>query len=526
MPQKFNVDKARALGYSDQEIQSFMAENNLVPKMSMGGFLKNVGKSALSLGKDIVTSPIALYKLKTAAEKGQLDLKQIAKNFIQTYKDKYGGIDNLQRTLYQDPVGVAGDIATVLSGAGAGVKAAGISDDLARGLSIAGRTLDPISAVGRVGGAAVRPIARQVKNLGKGMEEFGQYLPARGMGRPAQLKSAMGKSPIGVGELWNKYNIAERSPEEFSQAANLAGQNYDKLLKASTGAVETRKIANGIIEQIEKLKPLAEMGSQDAISSIRELSDRLSALTIKKGASGMYSPLETTVEDILQSKKAAYKDMPKNAFAQAMAQPGKAEGIQRYYRNLISSLEDVAPGSKQLGREQSALLEFAKLAEGEQGRNVAKMALSPIRLGTYGVTSAVQGVPGTVALMAAETALNNPKVLSKAGGAFERIGKGIQSAKLPSIPPVASRASSAAYQTARGLRMASPSLTALIPTQPAPKQQTTTNSSGYRKQPQPSQKAQQSGYAYKPNYTTPVQIGTNISSPFSKTKKVKRGSFY
>ena len=88
---------------------------------------------------------------------GVIDADESTVNAIgQFFADRYGSVENLKKTLASDPVGVAADAATVLSGGAAlGARAPGVVGQTARAVGTVGRAIDPVSIAGRaIGGAA------------------------------------------------------------------------------------------------------------------------------------------------------------------------------------------------------------------------------------------------------------------------------------------------------------------------------------------------------------------------------------
>ena len=89
------------------------------------------------------------------------------------FKDRYGGVENLKKTLATDPVGAAGDLATVLTGGGGlALKApafAGKVGDITRAAGkvaqSAGAMIDPLSAGIKATGAAIDAGGRGAANL-------------------------------------------------------------------------------------------------------------------------------------------------------------------------------------------------------------------------------------------------------------------------------------------------------------------------------------------------------------------------
>jgi hypothetical protein len=76
---------------------------------------------------------------------------------VNFFKERYGGVDNIQKTIETDPVGFAADLSTFLGGAGAATKIS-TGGKLGAGLIKAGRAVDPltlgmkgIQAIGKTG---------------------------------------------------------------------------------------------------------------------------------------------------------------------------------------------------------------------------------------------------------------------------------------------------------------------------------------------------------------------------------------
>src|SRR5688572_26074959 len=123
------------------------------------GFLKNTAKSAGRFAGDIagaLTSPIqtgkALYGLGAGAVQalipGEQGSEKNLEPLVSLYKERYGNADKLLQTMYEDPVGIAADVATFAGGAGAAAKLARLPK-LAKGLGAVSTAADPLRAAGR-----------------------------------------------------------------------------------------------------------------------------------------------------------------------------------------------------------------------------------------------------------------------------------------------------------------------------------------------------------------------------------------
>lgn len=82
--------------------------------------------------------------------------KQYADAVGKMLKDRYGSVENFKQTLATDPVGVAADLSTILTGGGAlAERAPGIIGDIGKAASTAGKVTNPLSA-------AINPVTGKV----------------------------------------------------------------------------------------------------------------------------------------------------------------------------------------------------------------------------------------------------------------------------------------------------------------------------------------------------------------------------
>lgn len=145
-------------GFNDQQQE----------KKSLTGFAGNVLKSGVDLVKNTVqavANPIETGKALGGiavggvqklipgqqAQEGQFD------GLINFYKERYGGLENIKNTLYTDPVGVAGDLATLAGGAGLVAKAGtaakiGNFSKAAKVANTVNKFTDPLQAITSIPG--------------------------------------------------------------------------------------------------------------------------------------------------------------------------------------------------------------------------------------------------------------------------------------------------------------------------------------------------------------------------------------
>lgn len=161
----------------EEDASSRVTNNNLIIEA-----LKNAPSSAVQFGKDIV-SPI-LSPIQTAKSIGELSKsvvalvkpgeqgnEDLARQVGQFYVERYGSLENIKRTLSQDPVGALGDLALVFSGAG-GVAKLGKATTVAEKAAKASKLVDPLTPAAFLAKGAVDvpgKVARQVVGTATGV---------------------------------------------------------------------------------------------------------------------------------------------------------------------------------------------------------------------------------------------------------------------------------------------------------------------------------------------------------------------
>lgn len=145
--------KAQTVGGTEPSTDSTVGAASEVP--SLGGFAQNIVSSGAGLLAGVgeaVLHPIQTVQNIGGAAVGGLEKAagqetentQKFDNVVNFFKDRYGSLDQFEKTLYHDPVGVAADLSTVLGGAGLGAKLAGVGAKAAK----AGEAANVLSKTG------------------------------------------------------------------------------------------------------------------------------------------------------------------------------------------------------------------------------------------------------------------------------------------------------------------------------------------------------------------------------------------
>jgi hypothetical protein len=143
---------------------------NLTAKEVAYGAVTNIPSSAVQLAKDVITpfvKPVETISNLAALGGGVLsklgvgNYDQTTANAVGTYLvDRYGGVEQLKRTLATDPIGLLADASTIFTGGGAlAARVPGAVGRTGRVVGAAGRAIDPLALAvkGTKAAAATRP---------------------------------------------------------------------------------------------------------------------------------------------------------------------------------------------------------------------------------------------------------------------------------------------------------------------------------------------------------------------------------
>ena len=170
--------------------------------------VKNIPASAANLMVGIASLPIDAVKsivtmtpqgttkttidlvrdLASAAGMGNADGKTLAA-VGDALSERYGGFENFKRTLITDPVGFAGDVSLLATGAGAGLKAGGLART-GEVASAVGTKLDPLSFLvesARGTAPSVMQAIRQRAPISPRVGEFAGDVTASAVGFPSGI---------------------------------------------------------------------------------------------------------------------------------------------------------------------------------------------------------------------------------------------------------------------------------------------------------------------------------------------------
>ena len=285
-------------GKSFAEIREGKEKSPIGSGFSLKETIRNIPGSAGRLVGDVaslVRHPIQTAKAigrvgGGAVEKfipGEHPAEQSFDQVVDFFKQRYGGIENIKRTVQEDPVGFAADISALLTGGGAAIKGVG--------------TLGKLSKVAKVGGAIqkVGLVSEPINLLGKGI--FLSTKPFRKIG------GALGREILGVttGAGGDVIREAFRNPTpEFRQA--LRGKSTaDNILTTARDGLNTLKErrATAYRSSLAKIKNVKE--SIDISSFKNKIDGKLKEFNVGILDDGTLDFSKSVIADRTEAKRIA-----------------------------------------------------------------------------------------------------------------------------------------------------------------------------------------------------------------------------
>lgn len=538
----FNYNAAKQAGYTDEQIGAYMRmKGETAPKKkSLSGFMGNVVSSGFravgDLGGALVNTVNPDMEKNTVANLGKLVIGTLqyidptqalgtkyeknAKAVGQFYIDRYGSVDKVMNTLYNDPVGMALDVGAVLSGAGGALKGAGSVSKVA-GLTKAGNAftkasgfVDPISLLSKSGGKALS--GTRGKLISK-LDNASENLVTRGIGNPAAQAKAARKGGRSVASFIDEYNLYDRSPDTASTVKRGILNQYDTLATKSGKSVQMANLVKKFNDEIARLQGGVNGVVSDANQSkIAELVRRRDQLLQASGgmvdANGQLisSPLNVGVETLIDFRRNVIDpDVPQSMFNLNAKGSGSAQGVKQARDIVKSGIDSSDPRLAKLGKDYGMAKSLEDILKKSEARGQNRQVFNFTKLGGAGLGGIVAGAPAAIGGFAVEQVVNHPKFLAGASKAMKAGANTLRSPKIPNLIAKMGKVVTPTYSLAKAGRVVNL----------AKKTPISTNTQTQR-QPLPRMK-QQSPYSY--SYSTPKN---KTNQAFSGNVKLQRGSFY
>lgn len=312
------------------------------------------------------------------------------------YGDRYGGVENIKKTLYEDPVGVGLDASVVLGGAGALTG----SSKLAK-LS---KIVDPVRLAGKGAGAVG---SRMAPKISKVLSKASEAYATSGLGNPMKVKDIQGITGKTVGQLMREYKLFNRSPSSVVDAI----EKIDDVVGTKIKTAPKAQVLDILAKFDERIKALAKDAtiSETARGELEALMRRKSEF-VKYIGDKSSTPLNIPAETVRTMKKAVGKDIPETKFSLDATQTAKSNAAKGTYNIFKDKVNELA-GTKQLGKDESGLIRLKKIFENADARGQARQAISIKDIGFGGLGSILAGAPGAMAGIAMNKFWNSPMAI-------------------------------------------------------------------------------------------------------------------
>lgn len=389
--------------------QEFLQPQSLKSVLSQA--VSNTPKSAERFVKDLISpflSPVETAKALSGLAQGlgqklipgTQENEQIVDSLVDAFKERYGGIENIKRTLAEDPVGFVADISSVFIPGGAAVKTAGIVtktktvSKIGKAVSAVGEVLEPTTAARKITKAVARKIIPEdlPSNLFQSAAKFSTTIPEATRAKLAQtaLDNRILPTLKGLDKARNKINEFNSKITELIDTATSQGSKIP---------------VNRLFSEFGQLR---KQMSGEPITRGRQISrvaKEIHAFHKKKGKKAL------SIKEAQELKQAIYRET-EGYYNSLRNSPARIEAKQAVAKAAKESIEDLFPEIKQLNRNEGSLIQLRKELEKVSSRISNRDLLGigvPIKGGAGG---AVAGVPGLVSGLAVGL-FDTPQVKAK-----------------------------------------------------------------------------------------------------------------
>lgn len=264
---------------------------------------KNIGRLGLGAAEKAGISPTSGHE-------------QYAEQAWKGLVDRYGGMDQIKKTIAEDPVGFAGDLSMLFTGG---------ETALARLPGAVGEIGEAAGTVGR----AINPLALPAKAVEKSGEITRQVVGNIGTGSGAEgIKGAYEAGKTGGAE-GDAFRANMRDPEVHQSGI----------------VAQARKALNDVRAERSQAyqKGMAAIGKQSAVLKFDDIDNAMSKASGIKSFKGIdISPSTAKVRKRIEAAIAAWKRLPPGQFHT----PAGLDALKQYVGDIKDSLEFNTPERK------------------------------------------------------------------------------------------------------------------------------------------------------------------------------------
>ena len=185
---------------------------SVMSPLQTGKAVLDIGAGALqnALPQSVVNFVNKADVNRPEALQSALDARQTASNVGEFYKQRYGGAENIKRTLAEDPVGALADVSTILSGGAGLAKMAGAPSMATNALSTASRYTNPLLPAEKAIGGLTRGAGEVVSQVQGGFTGTGSTPIKEAYAAGKYSKPAFWGNITGKGDMSNVIDTAKQ----------------------------------------------------------------------------------------------------------------------------------------------------------------------------------------------------------------------------------------------------------------------------------------------------------------------------
>lgn len=446
------IQAAKQAGFTDQELETYLPQLGFAAPKTLGGFGRNLTRSAGNLVENTVTGIANIVnpnmEENTVAQLGRLALgivdsvlpgeqgnEQYAQALGQYFAQRYGGLDNIMETFYQDPVGFVDDAATVLTAGGtaatkigklSGVgKLASVGQDISR----IGNAIEPLTLASKGMGMAGGKLAGAINKdkIGNRLIEMGQDYSKRGYGQPVTM-SKFEKRFRPASKVISEYGLYGKNTDKLINKIDEIQTMFDDIAVRSGRTISSNDLLELISSKIDELR---SSGYTEDVTVAKQIEDKVMSL-IEAGKITDNNPV-----DILTELRRGFDERNKTwALDPALKNSNQTmrDLLQGSIRQATSDLK--APNGedlKQLGGRLNELYSFQPIMEQAAMRGTTSRPFSLGRMATTGVGGMLGGLKGAAIAYGADALSKSPAADRIISGGLIKTGNSIKNGKMPKV---------------------------------------------------------------------------------------------
>jgi hypothetical protein len=314
---------------------------------------KTIGMAAAGGIKNILPKSVTDFITLISSEPGKIDQAvAIADAVGGVYKDRYGSVEGLKKTLATDPVGAAADLATILSG---GAGAAGMTGltGTAKALSSASNIVNPLTPMVAAAALPVRAASRGASGV------YNYLADPKGA---AALRAAEGSAPEIINALRNPEILSGSLPTAGEAAATVNAPRYAALATDLAKVAPKEYLARAGQRKEALLRPLSVDETYMPIAEMQRKVASEPLYTAARNAGNVVdtAPIILKIDDVLNKN------------------PGNPELVTEMSR-LRTSLIDETGLPRTNAQQVSSTLDGIKAALAKKENSFIKSQLKDIK---------------------------------------------------------------------------------------------------------------------------------------------------